>query len=68
MPCVAVAVIGPLNNPLYIRTFLEHAGVAVDASTQLHYIIHAGLDIIEERGPRAHPSLHPLPRRTGTTL
>ena len=52
MPCAAVAVIGWKNNPLYVRTLVDPAGVAADASTHLHYIVHAALDVIEERGER----------------
>jgi hypothetical protein len=53
MVVAAVAVIGKQNNPLFIRTFERSAapGEGADAATQLHYVVHAALDVIEERGP-----------------
>lgn len=51
MVVAAVAVIGKQNNPLFIRTFEPSGAEGADASTQLHYVVHAALDVIEERGP-----------------
>lgn len=52
MVVAAVAVIGKQNNPLFIRTFEPGGGAeSTDAATQLHYVVHAALDVIEERGP-----------------
>ena len=52
MVVAAVAVIGKQNNPLFIRTFERSASPAeADTATQLHYVVHAALDVIEERGP-----------------
>ena len=66
MVVAAVAVIGKQNNPLYIRTFQRAANAAqpdADAATQLHYVVHAALDVIEERGAcaRLPRSTHPAP-------
>ena len=59
MPCACVAVIGKQNNPLFIRTFqADEEPEAADAATRLHYVVHAALDVVEERG--ATPP-HPTP-------
>lgn len=62
MVVAAVAVIGKQNNPLFIRTFERSASPAeADTATQLHYVVHAALDVIEERGPSTTAFASPIP-------
>ena len=41
MPIVAVAIVGTMNNPLFLRSYLPE-------ELKFHYIIHASLDLIED--------------------
>ena len=59
MPCACVAVIGKQNNPLFIRTFETSSHQEADTATELHYVVHAALDVIEERGACALRSCYP---------
>ena len=62
MPCACVAVIGKQNNPLFIRTFqADEEPEAADAATRLHYVVHAALDVVEERGATPHAACPALP-------
>ena len=62
MPCACVAVIGKQNNPLFIRTFqADEEPEAADAATRLHYVVHAALDVVEERGATPHAARAALP-------
>mmetsp|Transcript_18222 Transcript_18222/g.20266 ORF Transcript_18222/g.20266 Transcript_18222/m.20266 type:complete len:141 (-) Transcript_18222:72-494(-) len=42
MAVAAVAIIGKANNPLYIKSLRNDAGL------QFHHIVHTSLDVIEE--------------------
>jgi len=44
MSIVCVAIIGKANNPLYIKSVVNH-----DDPLKFHYISHTALDIIEEK-------------------
>mmetsp|Transcript_17657 Transcript_17657/g.49379 ORF Transcript_17657/g.49379 Transcript_17657/m.49379 type:complete len:145 (+) Transcript_17657:121-555(+) len=46
MAAVCAAVIGPLNNPLYLQTFLDGSD---EEQLKFHYIVHCSLDAIEEK-------------------
>lgn len=47
MGIACVAVLGKMNEPLYIQTFLE--GPQAADALKYHYHVHAALDIIDER-------------------
>eukprot|EP00899_Mesostigma_viride_P016502 jgi/Mesvir1/24853/Mv22089-RA.1 len=53
---VCVAVVGPANNPLYLKTFTDG-----DESETLkfHYIVHCSLDVVDEKAV--------LPKKGGST-
>ena len=48
MPIVCLAVVGPQNNPLFIKTFFPQ-GPDPDKDLKLHFVVHCSLDAIEER-------------------
>lgn len=41
---VCAAVVGPANNPLYLKTLAP-----VDDEVKFHYMVHASLDAVEEK-------------------
>eukprot|EP00873_Tetraselmis_striata_P034841 jgi/Tetstr1/455105/TSEL_041957.t1 len=45
MAVVCAAVVGPLNNPLYLKTFVSGA----EEELKFHYIVHCALDAIDEK-------------------
>ena len=47
MPIVCLAIVGPQNNPLYIKSFFPHPDP--DRDLKLHFIVHCSLDAVEER-------------------
>ena len=58
MSIVCVAIIGKDNDPLYIRTWLDHVDIpaplpgqiAADPSLKFHYHVHTSIDVVEEKG------------------
>ena len=64
MSIVCVAIIGKDNDPLYIRTWLDHVDIpaplpgqiAADPSLKFHYHVHTSIDVVEEKGPAPHPA------------
>ena len=53
---------GKQNNPLFIRTFqADEEPEAADVATRLHYVVHAALDVVEERGATPHAACPALP-------
>ena len=53
MTIACVALVGPANNPLYLRGFRAPPAVAgqevEDPAARFHYIVYCALDVFEER-------------------
>lgn len=47
MAIVCAAVVGPLNNPLYLKCF--RLGSEEEEELRFHYIVHCALDAIDEK-------------------
>ena len=61
-----VAVIGTENDPLYFKVLSTSGFDGGEEATQLHYTVHAALDVIEDRG--AIPPENKMPTRRALRL
>ena len=51
MPCACVAAVGPQNEPIFMQVQPKAGQGAVDHEDelQLNFVVHAALDVVEER-------------------
>lgn len=46
MPIACIAIVGPQNNPLYLRIF---SAPNTEQDQKLNFIVHCSLDVVEEK-------------------